>query len=164
MPELTSYHLTDFFFSTDKFLVSGPNCSYTLGQRLVRVIPSGPLSNDDGWICYQNSEGHPILETNQVTLRLQWPSKIAVKVGGLLLPHLVGNCQSDPQEPELWLQMGSDHCVKVQKEPKGTWITAQQACQAHKGHLVALHNRLDEQLLQTLIFNRYFLHLINVQG
>ena len=73
-----------------------------------------------------------------------------------MLPHLVGNCQQDqgPLEPELWLQMGSDHCVRVQKEPKATWITAQQVCQANKGHLVALHNRLDEQLLQTLIFSR----------
>ena len=147
------------FYFTDKFLVAGPNCTYTLGNNLVRAGPTNSGENlksseDDGWICYQNTEGHLILETNQVTLRLQWPSKIAVKVAGLFLPHLVGNCQQDPGEPELWLQMGSDHCVQVQKEPKGTWITAQQACQAHEGHLVALHNRLDEQLLQTLIFSR----------
>ena len=140
-------------------MIASPNCTYTLGNNLVRAAPTSgrnQLSDDDGWICYQNAEGNLILETNQVTLRLQWPSKIVVKVGGLMLPHLVGNCQQGggPLEPELWLQMGSDHCVKVQKEPKGTWITAQQVCQANKGHLVALHNRLDEQLLQTLIFSR----------
>ena len=134
-----------------------PNCSWSLGNNLVRVAPSNQESDDDGCICYQNIEGNLILETNQVTLRLQWPSKIAVKVEGLTLPHLVGNCQQDPtplDSQELWLQMGSDHCVKVQKEPKSTWIKAQQFCQARKGHLVALHNSLDEQLLQTLILSR----------
>ena len=140
---------------TDKFLVALPNCSWSLGNNLVRVAPSIQINDYDGAICYQNTEGNLILETNQVTLRLQWPSKIAVKVEGLMLPHLVGNCLQDHLDSEeLWLQMGAEHCVKVHKEPKGSWIKAQQFCQANKGHLVALHNSLDEQLLQTLILSR----------
>ena len=82
---------------------------------------------------------------------------------GQTLPHLVGNCHQEMPKAikeksnvgDLWLQMGADHCVKVQRAIKKSWIKAQQLCQKnYKGHLVALHNAIDEKLVQNLVFNR----------
>ena len=82
---------------------------------------------------------------------------------GQTLPHLVGNCHQEKPKTmkekshvgDLWLQMGADHCVKVQRAIKKSWIKAQQLCQKnYKGHLVALHNAIDEKLVQNLVFNR----------
>ena len=80
---------------------------------------------------------------------------------GKTLPHLVGNCdreepkETDLNDGDLWLQMGADSCVKVQRTTKKSWIKAQQLCQKnYKGHLVALHNSIDEKLVQNLVFNR----------
>ena len=78
-----------------------------------------------------------------------------------MLPHLVGNCQQDSAlQSDLWLQMGADHCIRIHRDLKKSWIKAEQQCEKssdgkqQKAHLIALHNRLDEKLVQNLVFNR----------
>ena len=84
-------------------------------------------------------------------------------IKGQTLPHLVGNCDqeqekaasSNGEDGDLWIQMGAEHCIKVQRNTQKSWIKAQQLCQQdYKGHLLALHNTLDEKLVQNLVFNR----------
>ena len=91
------------------------------------------------------------IESNQVTLTLDNMTHIQVK--GHKIPHLIGNCQYQESYSELWLQMGNYHCIQLQKSPK-TWIKAEQFCQGQGQHLVAMHNELDEKLVQNLLLNR----------
>lgn len=144
------------FFTTDEEhgVLALPNCTYSLGNNLAWVAPTTNLFNayDDGLICHQRDD-FLTLETNQVTIRLAWPLRVSVTIKGQVLPHLVGNCkQDDPND--LWLQMGDSNCIQISKDKK-SWIKAQQFCQAlDDGHLLSLHNDLDEKLVQNLVLNR----------
>ena len=85
------------------------------------------------------------------------------QIEGHMLPHLVGNCQQDFESSsevnnDLWLQMGAEHCIRINRLVKKSWIKAEQKCKqtAEKdgNHLIAVHNELDEKLVQNLVFNR----------
>ena len=69
-----------------------------------------------------------------------------------IIPHLLGNCYQESSN-DLWLQMGQDHCIQLQKTPK-SWIKAEQHCKGQGQHLLAIHNKLDETLVQNLLLNR----------
>lgn len=147
-------------FSEEHGVLALPNCTYSLGNNLAWVAPTTATSNlfnayDDGLICHQRLDDFLTLETNQVTIRLANPSRVRVTVKGQVLPHLVGNCKQDPDaDNDLWLQMGESNCIKMQRQPSKSWIKAQQFCQEHEGHLLSLHNDLDEKFVQNLVFNR----------
>ncbi len=131
-----------------------PNCTYSLENNLALIAPTNPLS-DDALICHQSGD-YLTLETNMVTVRMG--PGVSVSVRGQLLPHLVGNCDQAKLAPQqdLWLQMGAEHCIKLQREESKSWIKAEQFCQQDidGGHLISLHNSLDEKLVQNLVFKR----------
>lgn len=129
-----------------------PNCTYSLGNNLALVAPTNQLSSDEGLICHQRND-LLTLETNQVTIRIPPGNSLKIHASGAKLPHLVGNCQQEQKGGELWLQMGPEHCIRIWKGEKKSWISAEQFCQ-REGHLIALHNSLDEKLVQNLVFNR----------
>lgn len=127
---------------------------------MVHVHPTlhGARRQDGGDVmnCYYNhKENLVVIESNQVTLILQ--SMTHVQVKGEIIPHLIGNCHQDESShgsENLWLQLGNDHCIQLQKVKK-SWIKAKQFCQEYQGQdLLALHNAMDEKLVQSLLLSR----------
>ena len=151
-----------------------PNCTYTLGNDLAFLAPT---IQTEGSSCYRKQDTLTF-ETNQVTLQLtpfsnpvggELEAPIKITLGGQILPHLIGNCQQgswktpagstgSPKKavPDLWLQMGTEHCILIHRDRRRSWIKAEQTClQYYGGHLLSLHNEVDEKLVQNLVFNRW---------
>ena len=128
---------------------------------MVHIHPTLRGARQDGedvMNCYYNhKENLVVIESNQVTLSLQNMTHVQVK--GEIIPHLIGNCHQDEEShghgaENLWLQLGKDHCIQLQKGKK-SWIKAKQFCQEYQGQdLIALHNALDEKLVQNLLLSR----------
>ena len=125
---------------------------------MVNVHPTigGAMQDGDVLNCYYNhKENLVVIESNQVTLTLQNMTHVQVK--SQIIPHLIGNCHQDESHSGgdgLWLQLGKDHCIQLQKVKK-SWIKAKQFCQEYQAQdLIALHNALDEKLVQNLLLNR----------
>jgi hypothetical protein len=138
------------------------NCTFTIGGDLAFVKATIPGADRELACNFDNESGEVMLETNQVTLVLFKKAFTAMRImaKGQPLSQLLGNCQVYNDNlvgtGDVWLQMGPKHCIKMERGAPTTWEKAETNCQhGHKGHLLSIHNGLDEMLVQNLVFNRY---------